>query len=55
VVTDIDLDPQSGAARCLNLGDGAIGGHVLGLEFLIRAQVQISDRDLAPNPASRFA
>jgi len=38
VVTDINLDPESSAARSLNLGDGAVGGHVLGfgLEFLVR-------------------
>jgi hypothetical protein len=37
VVADIDLDPQSGATRRLNLGDRGVGGHVLrlGLEFLI--------------------
>jgi hypothetical protein len=38
VVTDINLDPESSATRSLNLGDGAVGGHVLGfgLEFLVR-------------------
>jgi hypothetical protein len=36
VVADIDLDPQSGATRRLNLGDGAVGSYVFGfgLEFL---------------------
>jgi hypothetical protein len=50
VVTDIDLDPQSGATRCLDLGDRGVRRHVLGLglEFLKRAQVQVSDRDLGP-------
>jgi len=50
VITDIDLDPQSGAARCLNLGDRAVAGHVLrlSLEFLIRVQVEVGDRDLGP-------
>ena len=34
-VADIDLDPQCAPAQRLNLGDGAVGGHVfrVGLEF----------------------
>jgi len=57
VVTDINLDPQSGAAGRLDLGDRANGGHVLrfGLEFLIGAQIEVGDRDPTPNRASRFA
>src|SRR6516162_10440621 len=52
VVADINLDPQSGAACGLDLGDRAVGGHILrlGLEFLIRAQVQIGDRDSCAQP-----
>jgi hypothetical protein len=42
--TDIHLDPKSGAARRLNLGDGAVRG----LGLLIRAEVQVGDRDLGP-------
>jgi hypothetical protein len=36
MVTDIDLDSQSGTARSLNLGDGAVDSYVFGfgLEFL---------------------
>ena len=36
LVADIDLDPESSATRRLDLGGGAVGGHVLrlGLEFL---------------------
>jgi hypothetical protein len=42
VATDIDLDPQSGAARYLDLGNRAVGGHVLrlGPELLARAQIE---------------
>src|SRR5437868_15258565 len=48
MVTDINLDTYGSAARRLNLGDRAVGGHVLGpgLEFLIRAWVQVGHRDL---------
>ena len=37
VVHDIDLYPKRGATRGFDLGDRAVGGHVLGLglEFLI--------------------
>ena len=50
MIADIDFDPQSGPARSLDLGDRGVGGHVprLGLEFLVRAQVEVSDRDLGP-------
>jgi hypothetical protein len=44
VVTDIHLDPKSGAARRLNLGDGAVRG----LGLLIRAEVQVGDRGVGP-------
>jgi hypothetical protein len=45
VVTDSDLDADGSTARRLDLSDRAVGGHVLGLglEFLIRAQVQVGD------------
>jgi hypothetical protein len=57
VIADIDLDSQSSPARRLDLHDRAVSGHFLGLglEFLIRVQVQVGDRDLGPSPASRFA
>jgi hypothetical protein len=52
MVTDIDLDSESDTARSRDLGDGAVGSHVLrlGLELLIRAQVKVGDRDLGPQP-----
>jgi hypothetical protein len=48
MVTDIDLDAYGNTARSLDLGDGGVRRHVLGLglEFLIRAQVEVGDRDL---------
>jgi hypothetical protein len=49
---DNDLDPKGGATRCLDLGDGVVGGHVFGFgpEFLIGPQIQVGDRDLGPQP-----
>src|SRR5260370_35981390 len=43
---------QSNATRGLDLGDGVVGGHVigLGLELLVGAQIQVGDRDLGPQP-----
>jgi hypothetical protein len=51
-VMDIDLNTDGGAARGLDLHDCAIAAHVLrlGLEFFIRAQIHIGDRDLGPQP-----
>ena len=51
-VMDIDLNTDGGAARRLDLHDCAIAAHVLrlGLEFFIRAQIHIGDRDLGPQP-----
>src|SRR5262249_24980109 len=42
-VADIDFKTQRGAARCRDLGNGAVGGHVVRfrLEFLIRAKVEV--------------
>ena len=47
-ICDIDLDPESGAAHRLDFGERAFGGHAarLGVEFLICAQIEVSDRDL---------
>ena len=44
----MDLDPQSGAARSLDLCDRAVAGHILGFdfEFLVRVQVKVGDCDL---------
>jgi len=47
MIADIDFDSQGGTARCLNLGGRTLGSHVLrlGLEFLIRVQVEVGYRD----------
>jgi exodeoxyribonuclease V alpha subunit len=52
VVTHIDLDPQCRPARCLDLGDGIYTGHILrlGLELLVRTQVEVGDRQLGAKP-----
>jgi hypothetical protein len=41
MVTDIHLDAYGSTARRLNLGDGTVGGQVLGLglELLLRPQI----------------
>jgi hypothetical protein len=56
VVGHIDLDPQCGATHRLDLSDGAVAGHVLGLglEFLIRVQVEVGDCDFGPQPGEPF-
>src|SRR5271170_7569559 len=57
LITDIDLDPQSGTARSLDLGDRAVAGHVLrlGLELLMRAQIQVSRITLSAVGAAAMA
>jgi hypothetical protein len=52
VITDIHLDTQRGSTRRLDLGNRALGGHVfrLGLELLVRAQIEVSDGDLGAQP-----
>jgi hypothetical protein len=47
MIPDINLDAHGSATRRLDLADRAVGGHVLGLdlEFLMRVQVQVGDRD----------
>ncbi len=52
VVRDIDFDPDRGAAHRLDLRDRAVAGHILrlGLELLVRVQVEIGDSDLGAEP-----
>src|SRR5262249_20319260 len=56
VVADIYLDAQGGPACRLNLGDRTRGSHVLrlGLEFLVRSQVQVGHRDLGSQHGEPF-
>ena len=56
VIADVDFHSQGDTARCLNLGDRTLGSHVLrlGLELLIRVQVEVSYRDFGPQPGESF-
>jgi hypothetical protein len=52
VVRHIDLDPHRRAAHRLDLGDRAVGGHILGLslKLLVRVQVEVGDAHLGTEP-----
>lgn len=52
MVADIELDAQGGAARSFDLGDRALGCHLLGLglKLFVRFQIEIDDRDFSPQP-----